>query len=83
MGETDAKTPKTTGGTPKKKWNRRNKRHGNKTTRTATQPTKFTGGKEELDGNYFDCTGYGQSDRFVKTVAKIADFVGQDYKKKW
>jgi hypothetical protein len=77
MGENDVKTPATTGGTPKKKWHRRNKRHGN---RTATQPTKFTGGKEELDGNYFDCTGYGQSDRFVKTVAKIADLVGQDYK---
>lgn len=25
-----------------------------------------------MDGNYFDCTGYGQTDRFVKTVEKIA-----------
>jgi hypothetical protein len=25
------------------------------------QPAKFRGGKEELDGNYFDCTGYGQA----------------------
>ncbi len=33
-----------------------------------------------MDGNYFDCTGYGQSDRFVKTVQKMADYVGQEYK---
>jgi hypothetical protein len=57
--------------------NKRNKCHGN---RPAAQPIKFQGGKEELDGHYFDCTGYGQSDRFVKTIAKIADLVGQDYK---
>jgi hypothetical protein len=49
------------------------KRPGNK---PPVQPTKFRGGKEELDGNYFDCTGYGQSDRFVK---KIADHIGQEY----
>ena len=77
MAEPEAKPPVTTGGAPKKKWNRKNKRHG---TRPTAQATKFQGGKEELDGNYFNCTGYGQSDRFVKTVAKIADLVGQDYK---
>ena len=78
MAEPDAKPPVNSGGAPKKKWNRRSKqRHGN---RPAVQPTKFQGGKEELDGNYFDCTGYGQSDRFVKTIAKIADLVGQEYK---
>jgi hypothetical protein len=77
MAEPEAKPPANPGGSPRKKWNKRNKRHGNKPT---VQPTKFQGGKEELAGNYFDCTGYGQSDRFVKTVAKIADLVGQDYK---
>jgi hypothetical protein len=30
--------------------------------------------------NYFDCTGYGQSDRFMKTVQKIANYIGQEYK---
>jgi hypothetical protein len=44
------------------------------------RPEKFQGGKEELDGNHFDCTGYGQSDRYLKTVQKIADYVGQVYK---
>jgi hypothetical protein len=44
------------------------------------RPAKFQGGKEELGGNYFDCTGYGQSDRFMKTVQKIADHIGQEYK---
>jgi hypothetical protein len=78
MAEPDTKPPANPGGSPRKKWNKRNKRHGNKS--TTVQPTKFHGGKEELDGNHFDCTGYGQSDRFVKTVAKIADLVGQDYK---
>jgi hypothetical protein len=77
MAETDAK-PATAGGAPaKRKW-RRNKRYGNKP--SAQTPTKFQGGKDELDGNHFDCTGYGQSDRFVKTVKKIANLVGQDYK---
>jgi hypothetical protein len=38
------------------------------------------GRKEELGGNYFDCTGYGQFDRFMKTVQKIADHIGQEYK---
>ncbi len=33
-----------------------------------------------MDGNHFDCTGYGQSDRFVKTVQKIADYIRQEYK---
>jgi hypothetical protein len=46
----------------------------------AVRPDKFQGGKEELDGNHFDCTGYGQSYRFVKTVQKIADYIGKEYK---
>jgi hypothetical protein len=62
----DKKPSGTSGGAPKKKWS------------NSRKPAKFQGGKEELDGNYFDCTGYGQSDRFVKTFAKIADLVGQD-----
>jgi hypothetical protein len=77
MGETDKKP--VDGGSCKKKW------HGHKKKRCPSEPTtirpeKFEGGKEELAGNYFDCTGYGQSDRFLKTVEKIADFVGQEYK---
>jgi hypothetical protein len=44
------------------------------------RPAKFHNGKEELDRNYFDCTGYGHSDRFMKTVQKIADHIGQEYK---
>jgi hypothetical protein len=77
MGETDKKPAD--GGSYKKKW------HGHKKKRYPSKPTtirpeKFEGGKEELAGNYFDCTGYGQSDRFLKTVEKIADYVGQEYK---
>jgi hypothetical protein len=30
--------------------------------------------------NYFACTGYGQSDRFMKTIQKIAKHIGQEYK---
>jgi hypothetical protein len=44
------------------------------------RPEKFQGGKEELDGNHFDCAGHGQSDRFVKTAQKIADHIGQEHK---
>jgi hypothetical protein len=79
MGNQDKKpsgSSSTGDGPSKKKWNRK-KRYGNK---TATPAVKFQGGKDELDGNYFDCTGYGQSDRFVKMVQKIADYVGQEYK---
>jgi hypothetical protein len=77
MGETDKKPAD--GGSKKKKW------HGHKKKRSPSKPTtirpeKFEGGKEELAGNYFDCTGYGRSDRFLKTVEKIADYVGQEYK---
>jgi hypothetical protein len=81
MGEPDRKPPSSsaTDGPSKKRWgNKKNKRHANKPT---TQPAKFRGGKEELDGNCFDCTGYGQSDRFMmKTVQKIADHIGQEYR---
>jgi hypothetical protein len=82
MAELADKKPSTTsGGAPKKRWNNgRNKNTKRHASKPALQPAKFRGGKEELDGNYFDCTGYGQSDRFVKTIAKIADLVGQDYK---
>ncbi len=79
MGEPEKKVP--TGDMPyKKKWgngNRNKKRVGH---RPQVAPAKFKGGKEEIDGHYFDCTGYGQSDRFMKTVEKIAGYVGQDYK---
>jgi hypothetical protein len=60
------------------------RRRGNKKKRNGNKPTvpkvKFEGGKEELDGNHFDCTGYGQSDKFLKTVQKIADYIEQEYK---
>ena len=79
MGEQEKKPSTMAGdGSSKKKWGNRRKRHGNKP--NAPPAVKFRGGKEELDGNYFDCTGYGQSDRFMKTVQKIADHVGQEYK---
>jgi hypothetical protein len=77
MGENEKK-PSHPGGTHfRKKWHNKKKQPGVKPT---ARPTKFTGGKDELDGNYFDCTGYGQSDRFVRTVQKIADYIGQEYK---
>jgi hypothetical protein len=44
------------------------------------RPAKFQGGKEELGGFFFDCTGYDHSDRFMKTDQKIADHIGQEYK---
>jgi hypothetical protein len=72
MGESEKKTAA-------RKWHHKKKNYD------AVKPPpvkqdKFKGGKDELDGNHFDCTGYGQSDRFVKTVEKIADYVGQEYK---
>jgi hypothetical protein len=81
MGEPDKKSlappSSTTEGSSKKKWGNRKKYHGNK----PTVPTvKFRGSKEELNGHYFDCMGYGQSDRFMKTVQKMADYIGQEYK---
>jgi hypothetical protein len=79
MGESDKKPSPSGGGyySNKKKWNKK-KPSGAKP--AIVRPEKFQGGKEELDGNHFDCTGYGQSDRFVKTVQKIADYIGQEYK---
>jgi hypothetical protein len=78
MGKPDKKplvSSLMTDGSSKKKWGNRRKRHGNMTT---VQTVKIQGGREELDGNYFDRTGYGQSDRFMKTVQKIADYIGQE-----
>jgi hypothetical protein len=77
MGEDDKKPSPPGGGYYKKKWNKK-KPTGAKP--AVVRPEKFQGGKEELDGNHFDCTGYGQSDRFVKTVQKIADYIAQEYK---
>jgi hypothetical protein len=77
MGESDRKTEVSSSG-DKKKWKK--KYHGTKPAATApARSEKFKGGKDELDDNYFDCTGYGQSDRFVKTTQKIADYIGQEY----
>jgi hypothetical protein len=80
MARPDQKPPaaSSTGDTSSKaKWGNQKKRRGN---RTAVQPVKFTGGKDEMDGNYFDCTEYGQSDRSVKTVQKIADLSARNTK---
>jgi hypothetical protein len=78
MSEDKKSYAPTAGGTLKKKWNHHNNRHGNKL--PLVRPEKFQGGKEELGGNYFNCTGYGQSDRFTKTVQNIADHIGQEYR---
>ena len=79
MGENDKKPSHPTGGGQyKKRWNGKKKSYGAKA--STVRPDKFLGGKDELDGNHFDCTGYGQSDRFVKTVQKIGDYIGQEYK---
>jgi hypothetical protein len=78
MGEPDKHSSSGADASSKKKWGNRKKRHGSKP--AVQPPTKFRGGKDELDGNYFDCTGYGQSDRFMKTVQKMADYIGQEYK---
>jgi hypothetical protein len=40
----------------------------------------FEGGKDELDGDHFDCSGCGASDWFVQTAQKTADCVGQECK---
>jgi hypothetical protein len=80
MGEPDKKPTAVTSmndAPPKKRYGNRRKRHDHK---PAAQVVKFRGGRDELDGNYFDCTGYGQSDRFMKTVQKIADYIGQEYR---
>ena len=78
MGENEKKPLPPGGGYyQKKKWNsNKKKQYGPKPT---VRPEKLQGGKEELDGNHVDCTGYGQSDRFIKTVQKIADYIDQEY----
>jgi hypothetical protein len=79
MGENEKKASHPPGGGHnKKRWNNHKKKQFG--TKPTARQTKFLGGKDELDGNHFDCTGYGQSDRFVKTVQKIADYIGQEYK---
>jgi hypothetical protein len=82
MGKPEKKPPvsplSTTKGSSSRNRRNRKKRHGNNKTTTPT--VKFEGRKEELNGNHFDCTGYGQSDRFMKTMQKIADYIGQEYK---
>jgi hypothetical protein len=79
MGETDKK-PSTADGRTKNKWHHHKKKPQHSAKTNPPRQEKFQGGKDELDGNYFDCTGHGQSDRFVKTVQKIADCAGQEHK---
>ena len=72
MGKTDKKPSTTDGGSQSglhKKYRNRRKRNNKP---TVARPEKFQGEKDEMDGNYFNCTGYGQLDRFVKTVQKMA-----------
>jgi hypothetical protein len=78
MGENDKKPSHPGGGQHKKRWSSNKKKPY--VAKPTARPNKFVGGKDELDGHHFDCTGYGQSDRFVKTVQKIADYIGQEYK---
>ena len=61
-------TTTTPDGSPKKKWNKKNKPNesGNKTT------TKFVGGNATMINHYFDCIGYSESDRFITTVERMA-----------
>ena len=74
MGKNEKKPSPPGGGYYKKKWNGDKKKQHGPSKPTDVCPEKFQGGKEELDGNHFDCTGYGQQlDRFVKTVQKITD----------
>ena len=78
MGEVDKKPSHHGGGQNKKRWgNNKKKQH---VAKPIARTSKFIGGKDELGGHHFDCTGYGQSDRFVKTVRKIADYIAQEYK---
>ncbi len=80
MGEPEKKPvalPPPGDNSSKRNWRNRKKRHDHK---PVVKAVVFRGGKEELDGIYFNCTGYGQSDRFLKTVQKIADYIGQEYK---
>jgi hypothetical protein len=76
MGEQDKKPP-AADGSSKKKWNNRKQRHVNKSN---TPSFKFHSVKDELKGNYIDCTGYRQSDSFMKTFQKMADYIDQEYK---
>ena len=70
----------TTDGSAKKRWENRRKKKQGQSNRLPVHSEKISGGKVELDGNYFDCTGYGQSNWFMKTAQKIADHIGQEYK---
>jgi hypothetical protein len=54
MGENEKKPSPSGGEYFKKKWNKNKKKpFGAKPT---IRPEKFQGGKDELDGNHFDCT---------------------------
>jgi hypothetical protein len=78
MSEEKKSSAPTTSDPFKKKWNHHKKHHGNKS--PIVRPEKFQVEKKELGGNYFDCTGYGQSDMFMKNVQKITDRIVQEYK---
>ena len=80
MGENEKKPSPPGVGCYKKKWNGHKKKHHGPSKPTVHVEEKFIGGKDELDGNHFDCTGYGQSDRFFRTVQKITDHIRQEYK---
>eukprot|EP00978_Attheya_sp_CCMP212_P020631 scaffold59246_cov62-Attheya_sp.AAC.2 len=50
------------------------------TTPTTVKKPKFVGAVEELEGNIYDCNNSRQSDIYVKTTMKIAEYVGRSLK---
>jgi hypothetical protein len=76
MAEQDRKPPSKNGGNGRRRWNnKKGKRNGPK----STQPNKFHGGKEEMNGHHFDSSGYGAAEQYVKTNEMIAGFAAQEY----
>ena len=43
----------------------------------ATTNRNFQGACEELKGEIFDCSGYGQADQYVRTKNHLANYVGR------
>jgi hypothetical protein len=55
--------------------------NGNNAHRPQRQPpTKFRGNCTKLQGCIFDCSDYKQADTFVRTLKRISEYVGAEYK---
>jgi hypothetical protein len=52
----------------------------NDNTPTVLRKPKFVGAVDELEGNIYDCNNSRQSDIYVKTTIKIAEYVGRSLK---